>query len=474
MQYFSDDTIIALSTPFGKGAISVVRISGKNTLEILSKIASKSEVSFTGYNIEEIKKKPRYLFRSFFFVESQPVDDGLFAFFPAPHSYTGEDVAELYLHGNPIISKTIIRFLSATGLARPALPGEFTRRAFLNGKIDLTKAEAIHRLITAKNEVEWIAARRMYFGDLYRWIQRLRSDIILLKAQIEAEIDFSDQEIDYSEKEALIASTQRIIQQIENLLQRSHKLKALSQGLQIALVGRTNAGKSSLMNRLLGWDRSIVSDVEGTTRDYIAEEVEIAGTTVRLVDTAGLRNTSDAIEKEGIRRSKDIMARSKILIYVIDGSVESYDFFPEIQEYIAKDNNNDNVKKVIFVINKKDILHPGAWNYEKLKSLTGDPHVIMVSCKTGEGIEELYRTIENFVKEDLPEDSLLLEERQIYHLLRIKESLEKAVALWYQNTSEEIVALEIQQALDNIAELTGEITTEEILGRIFSMFCIGK
>ncbi|MCS7204206.1 MAG: tRNA uridine-5-carboxymethylaminomethyl(34) synthesis GTPase MnmE [Leptospiraceae bacterium] len=475
MNYINDDTIIALSSSPGRGAISVVRISGKNTLTILENITSKSSQDYIPFKKEEIEKRPRHLMRAFFFIEGNIIDDGLFAFFPLPNSYTGEDVAEIYLHGNPLISRRLIQFVSKKGLARPALQGEFTRRAFLNGKMDLTKAESIQRLISAKSEYELQAARRVYFGDLYRIINRIRSEIILLKAQVEAEIDFSDQDIDYSEKQQLIEKTKAIIRQIDEVLKRSSHATKVSQGFQIALVGKTNAGKSSLMNKILGWERSIVSEVEGTTRDYVSEEIEIAGVNVRLVDTAGLRKTSDVIEREGIKRAKEIMEKSQLILHIIDGSIEMYEFLPEFLEFLES-NKDKYSKKILYVINKKDILHPNAWSYEKIKEFSQtEPVVMYVSCKTGEGLNDLFNQLENAIKEEFQiQDPFLLEERQIYHFNRIRNSLDNVIHLWEEHTPDEIVAIEIQNAIDNIAELTGEITTEEVLGKIFSMFCIGK
>jgi tRNA modification GTPase len=470
---YNDDTIIALSTPVGRGAIAIIRISGPNTLEIITKILRKPNQIESEINPQFVKNHTRKLLRCFIYIDKNLIDDGMFVFFNSPYSYTGEDMAEIYIHGNPLIAKKIINFVSFIGLARPSLPGEFTRRAFLNGKMDLTKAESIHRIITAKSEYELNAIKKIYFGDLYKLISKIRSEIILLKAQIEAEVDFSDQDIDYSEKEQLKQKVDQIILMIEEVLKKSSTISKVSQGFQIVLVGKTNAGKSSLLNRILGWDRSIVSDIEGTTRDYISEEIELAGMLVRIVDTAGLRETKDQIEKEGIRRSKEAMEKSQIILHVIDGSIKEYKFLEEIDEYIQSE---EKYKKIIHIINKKDCLHPEGWNEEKLKNYVKRNVIVKyISCKTGEGIEDLKNMIEFYIKEQFQiQDPFLLEERHYYHFNKIIECLKKVKKLWEENAPEEIVAIEIQESINHIAELTGEITTEDVLGRIFSMFCIGK
>lgn len=460
----NQDTIIALSSPPGRGAISIIRISGTNTKIILSTIAKKiNQNSFEQFI-------PRTIQRCNFYLNNEWIDDGMFVFFQAPNSYTGEDMAELYIHGNPLISKKIINYVSFKGLARPSLPGEFTRRAFLNGKMDLTKAEAINRIISARSEYELNLTKKVYFGELYKLINKIRSEIISLKAQIEAEIDFNDQDIDYSEKEILKGKVKNIKNQIQLLLNNSSTLAKVSQGIQISLIGKTNAGKSSLMNKILGWDRSIVSEIEGTTRDYISEETEISGVLVRIVDTAGLRETYDLIEKEGIRRSKEAIEKSSIILHLIDGSISKYEFTKEIQDLLKQETE----KKIIHVINKKDILHPHCWKVEDFLAYPNQK-VIYISCKTGEGLEELKNTIEEYIHNQCNiSDPFLLEERQYFHFTKILESLEKLELLWNQNAPDEIVAAELNFAIEHLGELTGEITTEDILGRIFSMFCIGK
>ncbi len=460
-----EDTIIALSSPPGRGAIAIIRISGKNTFSIIKKIAKTP-------NNENFYELPhRKLLRANFYINDEWIDDGMFVIFKAPNSYTGEDMAELYIHGNPLIAKKIINFVSSETLGRPSLPGEFTRRAFYNGKMDLLKAESINRLIQARSEFEFNSIKKTYFGDLYKLVNKIRAEILLLKAQIEAELDFSDQDIEYTQKENLILNVNEIKNKIENLLKNSSLLAKISQGIQIAIVGKTNAGKSSLMNKILGWDRSIVSEIEGTTRDYISEEIEISGILVRIVDTAGLRETLNIIEKEGIKRSKEAIKKSLIILHLIDGSLPKYEFTQEIKELLQNISN----KIIIHIINKKDQLHPEAWKLENLEINNKNLFGLYLSCKTGENLDELKNLIEKIIQnQTYVSDPYLLEERQYYHFSKINESLNNVLHLFKQNTPLEIISSELNDVIHHLAELTGEVSTEEILGKIFSMFCIGK
>lgn len=460
-----EDTIISLSSPPGRGAISVIRISGNNSIPIIKKIAKKPNLK----NFQQLEF--RKLYRAYFYLNEEWIDDGMFVVFKAPNSYTGEDMAELYIHGNPLIIKKIINFVSFEKLGRPSLPGEFTKRAFYNGKMDLLKAESVNRIIQARSEFELHSIKKIYFGDLYKLINRIRSEILLAKAKIEAELDFSDQDIENTQKETMIFNITEIKNKIDTLLKNSSLIAKISQGIQIAIVGKTNAGKSSLMNKILGWDRSIVSEIEGTTRDYISEELEIFGILTRIVDTAGLRETLDSIEKEGIRRSKEAIEKSSIILHLIDGSIPKYEFTSEIKELLQNTSN----KTIIHLINKKDQLHKDSWKIENLEVNYQRSFALYISCKTGENLAELKELIEKIIQNQTSvADPYLLEERQYYHFSKINESLDTILLLFKQNAPEEIISAELNVAIQHLQELTGEISTEEILGKIFSMFCIGK
>tara|TARA_Y100001937_G_scaffold122491_1_gene183342 strand:- start:32844 stop:34403 length:1560 start_codon:yes stop_codon:yes gene_type:complete len=392
------------------------------------------------------------------------LDDGLFLFFRGPASYTGEDTLEVTLHGNPVIARHFILAACDHLKIRPADPGEFTRRAFQNGKLDLLKAEGVRRIIDARSVFELHASRRLYDGELTRMISRFRSALIHLKAETEAEVDFSTEDLTFESREETIERVLDLRRRIADILERSRSSSRISDGVQVALSGVPNAGKSSLLNQILGWERSIVSEIEGTTRDFVSEEIELTGIAVRFVDTAGLRESQDLVEQEGVRRSRQQMERSAIIFHVCDLNREPY---PE-PEFPAP--------PVWHILNKADLVDPErltAW--ESHVRMNSADRIYPVSCKTGEGLKELREALSVFIKEETESvDPFFLEERHRYHFQRMDEALEKLLELWQQDAPAEICALELDQALHHCGELTGNISTEEVLGRIFSVFCVGK
>lgn len=460
------DTIAALSTAPGRGAIAVVRISGPATAEAVRRFC----ITKGSSAIERPRVMTRVIVRS----DDGFIDDGLAVYFPGPHSYTGEDCAEIFLHGSPLIVRRLLTELSEKLGIRPALPGEFTRRAFQNGRMDLTTAESVRRIIDARSQYELQGAQRLYSGELKRSIARFRSALMNLKAETEAEVDFSDEDLTFESKDARRRRVDDLLQQIDDILARSGAAQRMSEGFRIALIGATNAGKSSLLNRLLGWDRSIVSDVHGTTRDYVSEDVELGEFRVRFIDTAGLRLTEDSIEREGIRRSFEEMKRSQLILHLIDGSRENIEINEALEYELSQSTES---KKIIHILNKIDILHERAQHDTYFDGIRryGNFELIRISCKTGEGVDVLRRRIIAYL-EDEPGglDPFLLEERHRHHFQAMREALQRLLSLWSAGAPDEICALEIDTALENAAAITGEITTEDILGRIFSVFCVGK
>lgn len=463
----NNDTIAALSTAPGRGAIAVVRISGPATAEALRRFCITQHRS--------VVERPRMMVRVDVRDNDSFIDDGMAVFFPGPHSYTGEDCAEIYLHGSPLIVRRLLTLLSEKMGIRPALPGEFTRRAFQNGRMDLTTAESVRRIIDARSEYELQGAQRLYSGELKRSINRFRSALINLKAETEAEVDFSDEDLTFESKDERRQRVHDLLRQIDDILKRSGAAQRVSDGFRIALIGVTNAGKSSLLNRLLGWDRSIVSDVHGTTRDYVSEDVELGEFRVRFIDTAGLRLTEDTIEREGIRRSIEEMKRSQLILHLIDGSREKLEINEALEYELSQSGES---KKIIHVLNKIDNLHENARSdayFDLLRRPGQGLELLRISCKTGEGIDELHRRIVSHLEEEPGGlDPFLLEERHRHHFHAMKEALQKLLDLWDQGAPDEICALEIDTALQHAADITGEITTEDVLGRIFSVFCVGK
>lgn len=441
-------TIAAIATYPGHAALGTIRVSGPGTLDILSRFVVAPDLKPIPFS-----NQPRHSFFAKFMDANVLVDEVVAVYFKGPHSYTGEDSAEITFHGNPILLKSALRLLVESGI-RLAEPGEFTSRAFRNGRLDLTRAESVKRLIEAKSEYELSAARAIYGGELSRRMSILRSAMIGLKAETEAEVDFSTEDLTFQSREERRARVMGLIGELDSLLARGSATGRIREGISIAIVGVPNAGKSSLLNRLLGYDRAIVTEVAGTTRDTLSEELQIAGIPVRLVDTAGIRETNDIVEREGVRRSQRELEESTLVIHVIDGSRESY------ASIVESDREN-----VIHVINKADRLHPGA----------NPGSAIQVSCLTGAGMDHVEEAIRDRVLER-PEsrDPILLEERHRFHLLAMKATLTKIMELWQQNAPDEITALEIDDVIDHIGSITGRISNEEILGRIFSTFCVGK
>lgn len=368
------------------------------------------------------------------------------------------------MHGNPVIARHFI--LSACDFLgiRPADPGEFTRRAFQNGKLDLLEAEGVRSIIDARSVFELHASRKLYDGELTRMISRFRSALIHLKAETEAEVDFSTEDLTFESREQTIGRVNDLRSRITDILERSRSAARLSDGMQIALSGVPNAGKSSLLNQILGWERSIVSEIAGTTRDFVSEEIELAGLPVRFVDTAGLRESEDHVEQEGVRRSKQQMERSLLIFHVCDLSRDPYPepAFPD--------------RPVWHILNKSDLIDSTRLDsWKEQLSIRSSDRIYKISCKSGEGMEVLRRELSEYLKEETESlDPFFLEERHRYHFQRMDEALEKLLGLWNQDAPAEICALEIDSALHHCGELTGRISTEEVLGRIFSVFCVGK
>lgn len=441
-------TIAAIATGPARGALGVLRISGEKALQILE--ARVRHVD--GSSLPFAEKPRRLLFGRLLDEKGAMIDEVLGVYFPGPNSFTGEDSAEITLHGNPVLLRQALHSLLLIEGLRLAEPGEFTSRAFRSGRLDLTRAEAIAGLIEAKSEYELSAARKLLGGELVTALSRLRSELIGLKAESEAEIDFSTEDLTFESRGVRKNRVLQMIEKIESLQSRGRATGQVREGITVVLVGVPNAGKSSLLNRLLGYDRAIVSAAPGTTRDTLAEELQIAGMPVRLVDTAGIRETSDEAEEQGVRRARSEAESGTIVIHVVDAQKR------ESAPLDLADN-------VIHVLNKTDLVPdiaiPSGW--------------VGVSSKTGAGLTELETLIRaRILAAPEARDPLLLLDRHKYHLLKMSEALNRLLALWDGSAPDEIAALEIDETLDHAGRITGEISTEEILGRIFSVFCVGK
>ncbi|AAS68788.1 tRNA uridine-5-carboxymethylaminomethyl(34) synthesis GTPase MnmE [Leptospira interrogans] len=455
-----NDTIAAVSTSSGAGAIGIIRMSGPEALTISSsflfsknKFLSPSEIL------------PRTAIQCVFQIGDRKIDQILFFYFKSPNSYTGEDLCEFHFHGNPILLREALDAIFRAG-ARPAKQGEFSRRAFLNEKLDLTEVEAIGRLISARSRFELELAQKNVFGEVTRFTSNLRSQLISLKAECEAEIDFSTEDLTYESLEERKTRIENVKSLCQTLISKSSSAEKLIQQFRIVLYGEPNTGKSSLMNVLLGKERSIISEIPGTTRDYISEEIFLEGIPVRLVDTAGVRETTDHIEKLGIERSEKEFQSADVRLFLVDVSKKE-----NWKEFINK--SRERLEGSILIANKIDILN-SSWD-RNLFSDVKDLIVLEISCKTKEGISNLLDAIkERTGKLGHSEDYVLLEERQRYHFETIVRCLDKTLHLLKEGAPAEIYIQEINYALAEIGEVNGKVDTEEVLGRIFSKFCVGK
>src|SRR5215469_8337308 len=447
------DTIVAAATPPGRGGVGIVRISGPKTPELAAVLLGELP-------------PPRYAtFGRFLDAQRSPIDAGLALFFPAPHSYTGEHVLELHGHGGPLVMEALIGRALELG-ARRAQPGEFTQRAFLNDKLDLAQAEAIADLIDAGSRAAVRAAMRSLQGEFSAMVRGLVEALIELRTYVEAAIDFPEEEIDFLADRELGERFRAIREHFQGVLESARQGRLLREGMTVVIAGRPNAGKSSLLNRLAGYDAAIVTPIPGTTRDVVRERVHLDGMPLHVLDTAGLREGGgDAVEEEGIRRAHAEMRRADRVLFVIDAAADPAGAaFRQEHAQLPPD------VPVTLVFNKCD-LAPGL---PVADTLTGPPR-ILVSALTGAGLPELRAHLKSCMGYQSVEGGAVSARRRHLEALALARAhVEEAARQLSERRAGELVAEELrgaQQALDTI---TGEFTTEDLLGRIFSGFCIGK
>lgn len=449
---FDTDTITALATPSGRGGVAVIRVSGPNVPAIIKGILGTSL----------LPRKASFL--PFKDACNQIIDEGIALYFPNPHSFTGEDILELQGHGGPVIVDMLLQRILQLG-ARLARPGEFSERAFLNGKIDLTQAEAIADLIDASSANAARLALRSLQGNFSRDVNKLNERIIALRTQLEVGIDFAAEEINFLNHTHLSELLLAIIQQLENIQHNAKQGSFLREGITAVIVGAPNVGKSSLLNRLSGKDIAIVTDIPGTTRDVLRDYVLIDDMPMHIVDTAGLRETSDIIEQEGIRRAYDAVQQADLMLYMLDARSE----FPSDLSSLPISLDS---QKCIFIQNKIDLL-----NEIKTPVLTEDTTqtVVAISAKTGEGIDNLksrIKAVVGFISDT--QGLYLARRRHLDALVRAGVSLNDAYSQLQQSSFGELAAEDLRQAHLALSEITGQFSTEDLLGNIFSSFCIGK
>lgn len=457
MIHDSSDTICAISTPSGVGGISVIRVSGNDAIEIADAVwqgkvlkDSATHTAHLGYVLD---------------AENSRLDQAVATVFRAPGSFTGEDVVEFSVHGSIYVQKALLESLISHG-ARLADPGEFTRRAFISGKIDLAQAEAVADIISSQSKAAQRLALSQMKGTYSSRLKALRSELIDLASLLELELDFSEEEVEFASRSRLIGLSDEISTEINRLTSSFSLGNAIKNGIPVAIIGATNAGKSSILNRLCGEDRAIVSDIHGTTRDVVETNITIGSYNYRLMDTAGLRITSDTIEQLGIERSHRAMNQAQVILCVIDSSSPTPVELPETEA------------SVVIVLNKSD-LTPAPELPEVISSIT-DAHpqaeTIAVSALDGTGIDCLIATLDKITtaRTTSADATLVTNARHYEALLKASESIARVTAGLADGLSGELVAQDIRLTIDHLGSILGTITAQDLLTTIFSRFCIGK
>ena len=454
----NSETICALATAPG-GALGIIRVSGSQSLEILSRVFSK----------DLSNAEPNTIHYGHIKADKEVVDEVLVSVFRAPHSYTGEDSAEISCNGSRYILNKVLELLIQHG-CRMANPGEFTQRAFLNGKMDLSQAEAVADLIASSNKATHQMAMSQLRGRFSSELSQLRDQLLKLTSLLELELDFSDHEdLEFADRSELLELTKLIDKHITRLAHSFETGQALKQGIPVAIVGKTNVGKSTLLNALLKDDRAIVSDIHGTTRDTIEDTIDINGITFRFIDTAGIRQTTDEVEKIGITRTYAAIDKARIVLWLIDAQPDA----KEIKEIQERCKN----KSLIIIYNKidKSLEKSAADLFSHLSPLTS--HLLTISAKYGQGLDALETAI--YQAANIPTlsdaDVIVSNARHYDALVRAHESLARVLEGMNQQLSGDLLSEDLRLTLDTLSEITGgQITPNEVLGNIFKNFCVGK
>jgi tRNA modification GTPase len=446
------DTIVAAATPPGRGGVGVVRVSGPKTPEIAATL------------VGELPEPRHATLARFLDADGSPIDIGLALFFPGPNSYTGEHVLELQGHGGPVVMERLVERIMTIG-ARRARPGEFTERAFHNEKIDLAQAEAIADLIDAGSREAARAAMRSLEGEFSTMVQGLTDALIDLRTYVEAAIDFPEEEVDFLNDAELHARLAGVRGHFDAVAAAATQGRLLREGLTVVLAGRPNAGKSSLLNRLAGYDAAIVTPIPGTTRDVVRERIDIDGLPLHILDTAGLRDSEDVVEREGVRRAAAEMARADRVLFVIDTEID-----PDAHAFAEERARLPEGVPVTLVFNKIDL----AAGLPVADTVAGPPR-LHVSATSGAGLELLRSHLKDTAGfQTSGNGSISARRRHLEALARARECVETAARELGDRRAGELVAEELREAQRSLDEITGVFTADDLLGRIFGSFCIGK
>jgi len=461
---YQNDTIIALATPSGAGAIAIIRLSGPEAI-------TKVDAFFKSIHAKKLTTQKTHTIHLGHIVEDLRVlDEVLVSVFKNPKSYTGEDVVEISCHGSSYIQQEIIQLFVRHG-ARIANPGEFTLRAFLNAKLDLSQAEAVADLIASDNKASHQIAMQQMRGGFSNEIKVLRDELLNFASLIELELDFSEEDVEFADRKQFEDLLERIIKVLKHLIDSFSTGNVIKNGIPISIIGAPNVGKSTLLNALLNEDKAIVSDIAGTTRDAIEDEITIEGIKFRFIDTAGIRATDDTIESIGIKKTFEKITQSQVVLYLLDAIKVTTETIQIFNSEIRKIQEQYPDKQLIVVANKMDEA-----DQEYIETSFVYPHTLFTSAKSGLGIDALKAKLLEFVNTGAlrNNDTIITNSRHYDSLLKALAEVQKVQQGMDANLSGDLLAIDIRQALYHFGEITGEITSDDLLGNIFANFCIGK
>lgn len=460
----NNDTICALATANGVGALGIIRVSGDDALSVVQK-------SFPGKNLS--KQKSHTIHYGYFMDGKEAIDEVMLSIFLAPKSFTTENSVEIAFHGSPHIGKRILETLIKNG-ARMAKAGEFTLRAFINGRIDLSQAEAIADVIASENEASRKVAISQLKGGITNEISFLRTDLLNFVSLIELELDFAEEDVEFADRSALNQLLDKITLKLNSLIESFQYGNAIKNGTAVAIIGKPNAGKSTLLNALLKEERAIVSNIAGTTRDTIEEVLHIKGHAFRLIDTAGLRETMDEIEAIGVKKAREKVANANILVYLADAGTSDFSEDIEMIQSLLRED-----LKLIICATKIDEVIPT--QYEKVEdifrqSITHEFDFIKISAVENQNILDLKNELSSYVEQLKASENnvVITNQRHFEALQKSLDAVEKVKEAVTFRISTELLAYELRNALEHLGEISGEVTNDEVLGNIFSKFCIGK